>query len=81
MIVPIYLVDKEQQKQNDLLGLDKEARGKTVDFVFKDSMFSGYWIDNEDDDDDIIFYVAGATYATPFSVNTVSKFESLIIDK
>lgn len=72
------LAEKLQQ-ENDRLGFEKnkieelqrESRYSLVDFFFNERQLTGFWLDIDRDDDtktkDIIVYIGGVSFRTPFS--------------
>jgi len=71
------------QKMNDLLGKEEDAGpGTIVEFEFKDSAFTGFWVDHDEPTSDgnlvILFYVGGICYSTPCNTETLEKFRTLI---
>lgn len=73
--IKVYIFDSEKVTENEDLGFNKNNKCfHEVDFHFDETQMSGYWIDPEIDDDtctqDIIFYVAGQPFITPFSPAT-----------
>ena len=63
--------------ENESLGFEKnkvpsnKIKFILVDFFFDEDKFIGYWVDTDINDDsgtvDIVFYIGGSSFRTPFS--------------
>lgn len=76
---------KEENERNLNLGLPvipSEKRMKLVDFHFVESHLGAFWCDPDIDDDsktyDIIFYIDGNSYRTPWRKETEELFKTII---
>ena len=75
MKVQIKLINKEVEDRNDLLGINEEI-GSYAEFNFNENNFDGYWVDP--DLAEIIFYVSGHSFYTPYTVKTEGLFSNII---
>jgi hypothetical protein len=81
--VPIYIFDSAKIEENESLGVKlNEEKCEIVDFIFNENHLSGFWIDTDIHDEthtkDIIFYLGGTTFRTPFSQYTINLFNSIL---
>jgi len=82
--VKIYIYDTAKAEENDRLGFDKnKVPFVLTDFIFKAEKLTGYWVDIETNDDtktrDIIFYVDGQCFRTPYNPITVKYFDDILL--
>lgn len=74
--IKIYIFDSAKLSENDDLGFAKnDLCCNLIDFNFDETQLVGYWIDPDIDDDtktrDIVFYLNGQSFKTPY--NAVSE--------
>lgn len=77
MTIPIYLVN------NKLEDLGIESEDEFADFHFDTSCFFGYWIvkDDEGKPIELMTYIGGQKFVTPYSEKTINLFETILNDK
>ena len=75
MKVAIWLLDQKKLAESEMTGVDSDVNSLT-DFYFKIENLVGFWIDFADDDGsrDIIFYVGGDSFRTPYKKALAEKF-------
>ncbi len=81
--IPIYIYDSAKLSENDSLGFEKNNKCcNLVDFHFDEMQLSGYWLDPDIDDDtktqDIVFYIGGQSFKTPFTNVTIAILNSCL---
>jgi hypothetical protein len=76
MTINITIINKENEKIEELTGVSNDDSLLLVPFHFKESSFVGFWVDP--DNEDIIFYVGAESFRTPYSELTCSMFKNLV---
>jgi hypothetical protein len=72
--VDIYLIDYDKSDENENLGIENKDIATKTTFWFSDTALTGFYIDDNIDDytktQDIIFFLGGSSYRTPFNPET-----------
>ena len=81
--IKVYICDSVKVSENDSLGYEKNGDlYHLIDFNFDETQLSGYWIDPDIDDDtktqDIVFYLGGQSFKTPFTVESETILKSCL---
>lgn len=81
--IKIYTFDSAKLSENEDLGFTKNDECcKLIDFHFDEKQLSGYWIDTDIDDDtktkDIVFYIGGQSFKTPFNLVSEAVLRSCL---
>lgn len=81
--IKIYIFDSAKLGENEDLGFKKNNKVcNLIDFHFDETQLAGYWIDPDIDDDtktqDIVFYLAGQSFKTPFKPESEALLKSCL---
>jgi hypothetical protein len=82
--IDIYIKDSEKISENEMMGYEKNDHiYSLVPFYFKEDHLSGYWEDVEIDTQmgtiNIIFYVGGSSFCTPYSKETETILKNCLL--
>jgi hypothetical protein len=79
----IYVVDNAKLEENEKIGFEmNKVKPTLIPFSFNEKHFVGYWVDPDENDDtgafDIIFYMGGDVFKTPYKKETEELFKSIL---
>lgn len=76
-VIPIYLIDSEEEDSRERLGMDEDAPLNVKQSTLYTIYISSYWIDPNENKHtktvDIVFYVDGVSYRTPYTEQIINE--------
>jgi len=73
--IPIKLLDNKTEELRNL-GIETVSPNVLKPFIFRTTSLDGFWTDEESKE--IVFYVGGFSFVTPYSQNTLKLFNIIL---